>query len=139
MSVSSVSSTGNTANTSSSSSSSSSSNSLTSANSFLALLIAQLQNQDPLDAMSTSDFMNELSALTTTQQMTNMSTTVQNSMTNINNLYATALIGKNIQYTASDNSTQSATVSQVTISNGTPSLVLGNGSTINLSSVTSVS
>jgi flagellar basal-body rod modification protein FlgD len=103
------------------------------------LLIAQLKNQDPLSAMSTNEFMNELSALTTTQQMTNMSTTVQNSMTNINNLYATGLIGKNIQYTATDNSNQSATVSQVTISNGTPSLVLSNGSTIGLSSVTSVS
>lgn len=137
MSVPSVGSTSSTANTSSNTSSSS--NSLASTNSFLKMLIAQLTNQDPLNAMSTSDFMNELSALTTTQQMTNMSTTVQNSMTNINNLYATGLIGKNIQYTASDNSTQSATVSQVTISNGTPTLVLSNGSTIALSSVTSVS
>ncbi|AEE15421.1 flagellar hook capping protein [Thermodesulfobium narugense DSM 14796] len=139
MSVSSVGSTSNSTSASSNTSSSSSANSLASTNAFLTLLIAQLKNQDPLDAMSTNEFMNELSALTTTQQMTNMSNSVQNSMTNINNLYATNLIGKKIQYTAADNSTQSATVTQVTIKNGNPSLVLDNGSTINLSSVVSVS
>ncbi|AWB11106.1 MAG TPA: hypothetical protein ENO30_01240 [Thermodesulfobium narugense] len=138
MSVSSVGSTSNNVSTSSNSSSSSSANSLANTNAFLTLLIAQLKNQDPLNAMSTSEFMNELSALTTTQQMTNMSNAVQESVVNINNLYATSLIGKKIQYTAADNSTQSATVTQVTISNNNPSLVLDNGSTINLSNIVSV-
>jgi flagellar basal-body rod modification protein FlgD len=139
VSISSVGSTSSGTNVNPTTSSSQSSNSLANTNAFLTLLIAQLKNQDPLNAMSTSDFMNELSTLTTTQQMINMSNAVQNSMTNINNLYATSLLGKNIQYKDANNNTQSATVTQVTISNGNPSLLLNNGSTINLSSVIGVS
>ena len=50
-----------TATTTTSSSSASSSSSLTSSD-FLSLLVSELQNQDPLNATSTTDFINQLTS-----------------------------------------------------------------------------
>src|ERR1700746_3928178 len=65
-----------TASTSSTSSSSSSSSPISSGD-FLNLLLSELQNQDPLDATSTTDFMNQLTSYAnfTEQQSINASMT----------------------------------------------------------------
>jgi flagellar basal-body rod modification protein FlgD len=58
-----------TGSSSSSSSASSGSNSTISSNQFLSLLVSELQNQDPLNATSVTDFVNQMTAYTNfTQQ-----------------------------------------------------------------------
>ena len=64
--------------------SSSSAASTLSSTSFLSLLVSELQNQDPLDATSTTDFVNQLSSYAnfTEQQAINSSmTSLANSFT----------------------------------------------------------
>jgi flagellar basal-body rod modification protein FlgD len=72
-----VSSTSNSTSSTSSSSSSSSSSSTISSSDFLNLLLSELQNQDPLNATSTTDFMNQLTSYAnfTEQQSINSSMT----------------------------------------------------------------
>jgi len=59
--------------TSSSSSSTSSSSTLTSSN-FLSLLVSELQNQDPLNATSTTDFINQLTSYANFTQQQSINT-----------------------------------------------------------------
>src|ERR1700751_5898072 len=72
-----VSSTSSSTSSTSSSSSSSSSSSTISSSDFLNLLLSELQNQDPLNATSTTDFMNQLTSYAnfTEQQSINSSMT----------------------------------------------------------------
>ncbi len=72
-SISSVSSTSTTSSTSSSSSSSSSSNT---SDDFLSLLVDEMQNQNPLDADSASDYMNQMMAYAQYSQLSEMSSTL---------------------------------------------------------------
>ncbi|WP_018922550.1 flagellar hook assembly protein FlgD [Salsuginibacillus kocurii] len=44
---------------------------------FLQILIAQLQNQDPLDPMDDKDFVAQMAQFTSLEQMTNMSDAIQ--------------------------------------------------------------
>jgi flagellar basal-body rod modification protein FlgD len=62
-----------TTSTTTSSSSSSSTSSLTS-NQFLSLLVSELQNQDPLNATSTTDFINQLSSYANFSQQQTINT-----------------------------------------------------------------
>ncbi|MGY8667545.1 FlgD immunoglobulin-like domain containing protein [Bradyrhizobium sp. UFLA05-109] len=62
-----------TATTTTSSSSSSSTSSLTS-NEFLSLLVSELQNQDPLNATSTTDFINQLTSYANFSQQQSINT-----------------------------------------------------------------
>ena len=62
MTVSGTSSSSTTSATTSTSSSSASSNSTISSSDFLSLLLSEMQNQDPLNATSTTDFMNQLTS-----------------------------------------------------------------------------
>jgi flagellar basal-body rod modification protein FlgD len=62
-----------TATTTTSSSSSTSSTSLTS-NEFLSLLVSELQNQDPLNATSTTDFINQLTSYANFSQQQSINT-----------------------------------------------------------------
>lgn len=62
-----------TTTTSSSSSSTSSSSTLTSSD-FLSLLVSELQNQDPLNATSTTDFINQLTSYANFSQQQSINT-----------------------------------------------------------------
>ncbi len=68
---------------------------------FLKLLTEQLQNQDPLNPMSGSDFAAQLAQFSTVEQLTNMNTLLTESVSatailnqSINNSLSTTYIGK---------------------------------------------
>ncbi len=78
---------------------------------FLRLLVAQLQNQDPLSPLESQDFSAQLAQFSSVEQLTNIDTNLESSInTNvllsqtINNTLATTLIGK--QVTAQGNQIQ---------------------------------
>jgi len=69
-------------------------------NDFLQLLITQLQNQDPLNPMDTSQFTSELAQFSSLEQLTNLNTAIGNLTTNENvtqNAIAAGLIGTNVE------------------------------------------
>jgi len=66
---------------------------------FLELLVTELQNQDPTQPMENKDLVAQLSQLSSTEQITNMSQAIQemvNSQMSINKLQAASLIGKTV-------------------------------------------
>ncbi len=91
--------------TASTSSGSSSSGSLsTDYNSFLTLLTTQLQNQDPLSPLDTSQYVQELVSLNQVEQQittnSNLGTLIQQQSAD-QTMQASSLVGKTIQYSSS--------------------------------------
>jgi flagellar basal-body rod modification protein FlgD len=95
-----VSSTSNATSSASSSSTSSSSSSTISSSDFLNLLLSELQNQDPLNATSTTDFMNQLTSYAnfTEQQSINSSmTSLASSFSSLVTLNSVNYIGHTVE------------------------------------------
>jgi flagellar basal-body rod modification protein FlgD len=115
--------------------STSSSNSL-GENDFLQLMMAQLQNQDPLSPSDPSQYMSELAQFTSLEQEMNISTTTAQSATQQSNASALALLGHTVSYTDSSGDALSGTVSKVDFSSSGPTLTIGGTSGISLGSVT---
>lgn len=75
---------------------------------FLSLLITQMQNQDPLDPMKGTEFASQLAQFSSLEQLTNINTNLQQSLTaqgtlssSISNALAATFIGKDVRATAS--------------------------------------
>ncbi|MBU8934913.1 MAG: flagellar hook assembly protein FlgD [candidate division Zixibacteria bacterium] len=71
---------------------------------FLKLMIAQMQNQDPLNPMEDADFIAQLAQFSSLEQMSNIATGIAESnqwdflqMQSINNVMAAGIIGKEVQ------------------------------------------
>jgi len=66
-------------------------------NAFLQLLVAELQNQNPLEPMNNQDFINQMAQFTTMEQMSNMSQSLQGfleTMKSTSKIEAAAVVGK---------------------------------------------
>lgn len=92
---------------------------------FLSLLVAQLKNQDPTSPVDNSQYVAELAKFSSLEQMQNMNSnisqlvTLQQSNGNNNSLlYATNMLGKNVEATDPDtNATYSGKVESYQIKN----------------------
>ncbi|MHB8635312.1 MAG: flagellar hook assembly protein FlgD [Fimbriimonadaceae bacterium] len=105
---------------------------------FMQLMVSQLQNQDPLNPMSSSDFFAQLAQLGQVQGMDqlNQSSQLQE---------AQGLLGKTVTAASNVNglnSTVTGTVSQVSLQSGSYMLgvtdATGNTTTVNLTNVENV-
>ncbi len=109
-----------------------------SANDFISFLLTELQNQDPLDPTSSNDMLQQMSEIGQLQS----ADTIQSSLTTMvgQNQMASAatMIGKPVTGTDANGNPLSGTVQGVSVSNGTVSLTLYNGSVMNLSNLTSI-
>ena len=111
------------------SSSSNSSGVLTQAD-FLKLLVAQMQNQDPMNPQSDTDMaaqMAQFSSLTASQASSSSLAMIQ----------ANSLVGSTVSLQVDTNDTASGVVQGVVMENGTPEILV-NGTLYTLSQVTSV-
>ncbi|GAL14334.1 flagellar basal-body rod modification protein FlgD [Vibrio astriarenae] len=62
-------------------------------NTFLTLMIAQIQNQTPLDPLDTTQFMTQLAQMTQVETMQNMNSTVTNQMVLLDNIQVLTTAG----------------------------------------------
>jgi len=94
---------------------------------FLQLLLTQLQNQNPLDPMNTSDFASQLASLSEVGSLDTLNTTFTN-LSQVQQLSsASNLIGKTAAYTPSGaTSATQGIVSGFTVQNGTVDLTINN-------------
>jgi len=92
---------------------------------FLQLLVAQLQYQDPMNPTDDQSFIQEQAQFSTVEGITNMESTLTASSTAQQMSAAVNLIGANVQYTASDGSTQSGTVSAASNTGGAITVQVG--------------
>ncbi len=108
-------------------------------NSFLKLLMTELQNQDPNNAVDDTQFISELAQFSSLQETTNMSE-------NLSDAQAVGMIGKTVTYPdpsdPTSTNTLSGQVSSVSFTSNGPSLSVTNSTggtdTVALSSVTGV-
>ncbi|AFV02539.1 Flagellar basal-body rod modification protein FlgD [Dehalobacter sp. UNSWDHB] len=99
---------------------------------FLQLLIAQLQNQDPMSPTDNTQFVAQLAQFSSLEQLSNMSTAMtelKESLVTLNSqsllTQGAAMIGKQVTWTDSAGASQSGTVTSVKWSDGSLALVVG--------------
>ena len=92
---------------------------------FLQLLVAQLQYQDPMDPTDDQSFIQEQAQFSTVEGINNMESTLTGMGTAQQMSAAVNLIGASVQYTASDGSTQSGTVSAASNTGGSVTVQVG--------------
>lgn len=85
---------------------------------FLKLLIVQMQNQDPLEPQSDTEFIAQLAQFSTLEQMQNMNNTML-----LNS--AIGLIGASIEWTDADGSLNIGVVTSARMYNGTAQVLVG--------------
>jgi flagellar basal-body rod modification protein FlgD len=105
---------------------------------FLKLLTAQMANQNPLAPTDDQQMMQQMTAFSTLEQITNVATTSQTSAAVNAFNQAIGLIGHDVDYLAADGTVQSGKVERVTTTGGTPSLTIGGTSDIAPAKVTQI-
>jgi flagellar basal-body rod modification protein FlgD len=134
--------TGTTATTGATATSSSSNSLPINENQFLQMLMAELQNQNPMSASSSDpmQFVNELAQFTSVEQETNTAESASTLASGQNTSTAIALIGHNVQYTdPTSGATDTGTVQSVELTSSGPTLTIDGTSGINASAVNEVS
>ena len=99
---------------------------------FLTLLIKQMQYQDPLDPMDNSQYLSQLAQFSALEQMTNVADKMEDVYTLVENMdtsvlvgQLTSMIGKEVQWTdAEGKTTYTGKATAVSISDGSPSLMV---------------
>lgn len=95
---------------------------------FLKLMIAELQNQDPLNPADNTALLTQLSQIRQVASSDKLSTTLDTVLLGQNLTNATALIGKEVKALGTDNKDVSGTVSKVTVTDGTVNVYIGDKS-----------
>jgi flagellar basal-body rod modification protein FlgD len=105
---------------------------------FLQLLVAQLQNQDPLNPISDQDFINQLATLNTVQGLQTLNTSFSEMLKLQQLTQGTDLIGKTVSYTPTGSTTPTTgKVDSVTTQDGKFVLLIG-GKSVGLDQVQNV-
>jgi flagellar basal-body rod modification protein FlgD len=108
-------------------------------NSFLTLMMDQLQNQDPMSPDDPTQYLSELASFSTLEQETNISASASTTASGESAASAVALLGHTINYTDSTGATQTGTVQTVEFTSSGPTLTVSGTAGIDPSSVTEVS
>jgi flagellar basal-body rod modification protein FlgD len=103
-------------------------------NNFLQLLVAQMENQDPMNPQSDTEMASQMAQFTALQQSTDMSSS-------LSMLQANSLVGSNVTLQVDSQNTTSGVVQGVQLgassSDGKPQIVV-NGTAYDLSQVLSI-
>lgn len=110
-----------------------SSSQFVSENTFLTLLITQLENQDPLNPQDSSQFVSQLASFSSLEQMTAMNTNLQNVLDNS----STSLIGQKVTLLDSSGNLVQGTVQGIVYYSNTPAVQV-NGTNYPLSDIQNV-
>ncbi|GIW78948.1 MAG: flagellar basal body rod modification protein FlgD [Gemmatales bacterium] len=104
---------------------------------FLNLLLIQLQNQDPLNPVSQSDFTDQLTQLSTLESLNSLNSNIQSLIALQQLTQGANLIGKVVRYNVPNDGEQSGLVSAVNIVDNSVQLIV-DGKPISLSQVVGV-
>jgi flagellar basal-body rod modification protein FlgD len=97
---------------------------------FLNLLVTELQNQDPMNPMSDTDFIAQMAQFSTLQQS-------QQTYQSISEMQASNLIGATVNATTTGGGTDTGVVTEVLMNSGNPE-VLVNGTPYTLDEIQTV-
>jgi flagellar basal-body rod modification protein FlgD len=109
---------------------------------YMKLLVAQLQNQNPLEPMDNADMSAQMAQFSQLQQTENLNTSFSQVLDVVQRSYASSLIGKEVSFEsqADDGTTQTRTgaVEQITLGDNETILLTVGGRQIDLADVASV-
>ena len=108
--------------------------SLSTVDSFLKILASELQNQDPTEPVSNTEYVAQLAQFNSLQQMSALNGSMSK-------FQAYSLIGMEVSYTATDSSGNSLSgtgIAQSVVSSGNDVYVMVDGNKIKLASITKV-
>jgi flagellar basal-body rod modification protein FlgD len=110
---------------------------------FLKVLLTQLTYQDPLKPLDNQEFMAQMAQFTSLQQTQELNDKMTQLITNQAALQSIGLIGRTVDITTATGTTDSGTVTALSLSGSTPSMTIHStsGATltdISLSQVTAV-
>ncbi|MGH7862780.1 MAG: flagellar hook capping FlgD N-terminal domain-containing protein, partial [Candidatus Dormibacteraceae bacterium] len=105
--------------------------------SFLQLLVAQLQNQDPMQPMDDTQFISQLAQFSTLQTMQQIQSSLQSSLGAQLLDHAMSFLGHTVSANDANGSPVSGTVSGIKLQSGNVLLEVGS-TTVNLSDVSEV-
>jgi len=104
---------------------------------FLALLVAQLKNQDPSSPMDTSEMMSQTTQLSTMEQLTALTDTSRESFALQMRIAASGLVGQQVSAIDTDGVTHMGTASGVSFAGDVP-MVTVDGISVALDKVSAV-
>jgi flagellar basal-body rod modification protein FlgD len=105
---------------------------------FLQLLVAQLQNQDPLNPTDSNAMMQTETEFSTVEQLTNLNSTMSSMQGQGQLSQAVSLLGHTLDYVDADGADQTGTAGSVTVgANGAVEIAVGSD-TITLDAVRGV-
>lgn len=91
---------------------------------FLNLLVSQMRNQDPSNAMDTNEMMAQTVQLASMEQLTTMSTLTDENFSLNMRAAAAQLLGKTVEYTGTDGTVKSGTVGSVSYADKVPTVTV---------------
>jgi flagellar basal-body rod modification protein FlgD len=104
---------------------------------FMQMLIAELQDQDPTQPMSSQDLLGQLATMSQLQSTTDLDSALQANTTNQQLSIGASFIGKTINGTDASGKAVSGVVDQAFLQSGTAYVGVGN-STVPLANITDV-
>jgi len=104
---------------------------------FLGLLIAQLQNQDPLNPMENQEILQQVSQIREIESNARLTETLQTVLLGQNMSTASSLIGRTISGLSEANEKVTGRVDRVSVVDGVPKLHVGD-QTIKLTNVSEI-
>jgi len=96
-----------------------------SSSTFLTLLTAELQNQDPLSPMETQDMLTQISQISTVSELSSLNDNFQAMAESKDIAQMAGLIGRTVQWEDSDGNAFSGTVSCLEVNSGGVQLKIG--------------
>jgi flagellar basal-body rod modification protein FlgD len=115
------------------------------ADTFMKLFTIQVSNQNPMDPMNTSDFLNQFSQMTQVQTVSEMSKTMADIKSGFTTLTADSgvskaegMLGRKVQYVDSNGSLSTGTVDALQIQPDASLKLVVSGKLVNLANVNQV-
>ena len=105
---------------------------------FLKLFVAQMQHQDPMSPMDNNAMVQQMSAISSVEQLTNLSAANDKMAAQLAQSGALGLIGRSVTWTAADGTSNSGTVDKVTVTDGAPTLTVSGTPGVDPSTITQV-
>ena len=105
-------------------------------NDFLMLMMAQLQNQDPLSPSDPTQYLSELAGFSSLEQQTQIAGSTASAANQQASSSALTLLGHTVSYNNANGVAQSGTVTKVNFTSSGPLLTIGTDTAIPLSSIT---
>lgn len=97
-------------------------------NEFVKMLVAEMQNQDPMNPMENQEILNQISQIRSIESTTRLTSTLDSVLLGQNVATASSLIGKTIEGLTDSEKKINGTVDRVSIKDGVPTLHVGNDS-----------